>query len=72
LQADTFGDWANSKNYMRTSPQFEANPIGVFFDPARLHAAYTSGRPMEELHRAAMAGAYAPDSLPSIGLPPPQ
>ena len=71
LQADTFGDWAKSKSYMRTSPQFKANPIGVFFDPARLHAAYKSGQSVDELHRAAMAGEFEPNPVPSIGLPPP-
>jgi catechol 2,3-dioxygenase len=71
LQADTFGDWAKSKEHMQTSPEFEANPIGVFFDPARLHEAYKSGRPMADLHRAAMASEFEPNPLPCIGLPPP-
>jgi catechol 2,3-dioxygenase len=71
LQADVFGDWAKSKAYMQSSPEFEANPIGVFFDPARLHEAYKSGRSLDELHRAAMAGEFEPDPVPGIGLPPP-
>jgi catechol 2,3-dioxygenase len=70
LQADTFGDWVKSKAHMQTSPEFEANPIGVFFDPARLLAAYKSGQSPNELHRAAMAGKFEPDPIPGIGLPP--
>jgi len=71
LQSDLFGDWAESKTYMQTSPQFEANPIGVFFDPARLYEGYKSGRSLAELHHAAMAGEFQPDPIPSLGLPPP-
>ena len=37
LQSDNFGDWAASSEWMRTSPVFAQNPIGVFFDPERLH-----------------------------------
>jgi catechol 2,3-dioxygenase len=70
LQADNFGDWAKSSNYMKTSPQFYANPIGVFFDPARVCGAYRSGRQVQELHQAVMAGEYMPDPVPDIGLPP--
>jgi catechol 2,3-dioxygenase len=33
LQVDNFGDWSKSSEWMRTSPEFAANPIGVFFDP---------------------------------------
>jgi hypothetical protein len=29
LQNDNFGDWNASKESMRTSPDFRANPIGV-------------------------------------------
>ena len=36
LQADNFGDWAQSSEWMRTSPEFAANPIGVAFDPAKV------------------------------------
>ena len=33
LQVDNFGDWSKSSEWMRTSPEFAANPIGVFFVP---------------------------------------
>jgi catechol 2,3-dioxygenase len=69
LQADVFGDWALSSAHVQTSPEFKANPIGTFFDPARLYEGYRSGRPFTDLHHEAMAGAYQPDTLPSIGLP---
>src|SRR5919109_4976716 len=36
LQVDVFGDWAASKEWMQTSPEFKANPIGVFVDPAAI------------------------------------
>ena len=37
LQSDNFSDWKLSGEFMRSSPQFAANPIGVFFDPARVY-----------------------------------
>jgi hypothetical protein len=36
---DNFHDWAKSSEYMRSSPVFAANPIGVFFDPDRAYEA---------------------------------
>jgi catechol-2,3-dioxygenase len=70
LQIDNFGDWAKSSHWMRTSPEFAANPIGVFFDPDRVFYAYQAGRSAADIHRAAMAGDFLPDPLPQIGLPP--
>jgi catechol 2,3-dioxygenase len=71
LQSDIFGDWAKSKAYMKTSPEFEADPIGTFFDPARLYDAYKSGRSLPDLHRAARGGEFLPDPIPGlVGLPP--
>ena len=35
LQCDEFGDWGRSKEWMRTSSEFAANPIGVNLDPKR-------------------------------------
>jgi hypothetical protein len=29
LQVDNFGDWSKSKEWMKTSPEFAANPIGM-------------------------------------------
>jgi catechol-2,3-dioxygenase len=68
LQIDVFGDWATSKQWMRTSPDFEANPIGVFVDPAKVAAASAAGEPLSEIHRRAMAGELAPET-PPVELP---
>ena len=69
LQSDCFGDWNKSTEYMRTSPDFAANPIGVFFDPGRVHAAHKDGVGFEALHKAIRAGDYRPAQDPNIGLP---
>jgi hypothetical protein len=54
---------------MRGSPQFAANPIGVFFDPARVYETFKSGTDFETLEKAVYAGAFLPDPIPNIGLP---
>jgi hypothetical protein len=69
LQIDNFGDWAKSSHWMRTSPEFAANPIGVFFNPDRVLDAYRAGTSAADIHRAAMAGEFLPDPLPPIGIP---
>ncbi len=51
LQVDNFGDWAVSKEWMRTSPDFRANPIGVFVDPARIAEQAAAGERFAEIHR---------------------
>ena len=38
LQTDIFGDWAQSQEWMRTSPDFAADPIGQFVDPDQIVA----------------------------------
>ena len=71
LQVDNFHDWEKSSEYVRTSQEFAANPIGVFFDSDRAYDALKAGRTHEELHRAAMGGEFTPDSPPPlVGLPP--
>ena len=49
LQSDVFGDWAKSSNFMRTSADFAGNPIGTFFDPARVYEALRSGADFKTL-----------------------
>lgn len=71
LQSDNFGDWTASSAWMRTHPDFAANPIGVFFDPGRVFAAFSEGRSFKELQPAIRAGDFAPTTMPSIGLPMP-
>jgi len=60
LQVDVFGDWDASTEWMRSSEQFHANPIGVFVDPARVARAAASGAGLEEIHARAMAGEFVP------------
>jgi catechol-2,3-dioxygenase len=69
LQSDVFGDWAKSSNFMRTSADFAGNPIGTFFDPARVYEALRSGADFKTLQNSMRAGVYQPDQLPNIGLP---
>ena len=69
LQSDNFGDWAKSSEFMRTSKDFQSNPIGTFFDPDRVLDAHKAGRPFEELQPAIRAGQFQPASIPPMGLP---
>ena len=71
LQSDIFGDWAKSSDFMRTSADFAANPIGTFFDPARVYDEMKAGAEFKTLQKAIRAGAYQPNRLPDIGLPSP-
>ena len=64
LQVDCFGDWKKSTEWMRTSDEFKANPIGVFVDPARIAADHAAGTSFEEIHAKAMSGGYAPEQAP--------
>jgi catechol 2,3-dioxygenase len=71
LQSDNFSDWARSSEWMRSSPDFAANPIGTFFDPARVYEKFKAGIDFTSLQKAVRAGDYLPDPIPSIGLPAP-
>jgi catechol 2,3-dioxygenase len=62
LQADAFGDWKKSSTWMRTSPQFKANPIGKFVAPAKMVEARAAGVKTKELLRRAYAGKYEPEA----------
>ncbi len=64
LQVDCFGDWTTSKQWMRSSPEFRANPIGMFVDPERIAADHLAGMSFAEIHAKAMAGGYAPEQSP--------
>jgi catechol-2,3-dioxygenase len=64
LQVDNFGDWTKSTEWMRTSEEFKANPIGQFVDPAKVAADHAAGVEFEEIHAKAMAGGYAPEQAP--------
>lgn len=69
LQSDNFGDWKKSGEFMRTSPDFAANPIGTFFDPGRVYDALKNGIDFKTLQTAIRGGQYVPDKIPPIGLP---
>jgi catechol 2,3-dioxygenase len=69
LQSDNFSDWKLSTEYMRTSRAFAENPIGVFFDPARVYESFKSGADCRTLQKDVSAGRYLPEQIPSIGLP---
>ena len=69
LQADTFGDWEKSTQWMRTADDFRANPIGTFFDPEQVYQAHRGGESFDTLSQAMRRGDYAPASIPPIGLP---
>jgi catechol 2,3-dioxygenase len=60
LFVDTFGDWDQSSEYMRTSPEFQRNPMGSFVDPEQMMAARKAGATAADLHRRAMAGEFPP------------
>jgi len=60
LQADNFATWKESAEWMRTSPQFAANPIGVPVDPERMVAAAQTGASAAELHQRAYDGEFQP------------
>jgi len=69
LQSDNFSDWKLSSEWMRTSADFAANPIGTFFDPARVYERFQSGADFKALQKTIRDGAYLPDSIPNLGLP---
>ena len=64
LQCDNFGDWAASKEWMRSSEEFHANPIGHFVDAEKVAEAAGRDVPFAEIHRKAMAGELAPAEAP--------
>jgi catechol 2,3-dioxygenase len=64
LQVDCFGDWRKSAEWMRTSEEFKANPIGQFVDPERIAAGHADGMSFPEIHAKAMAGGFAPEQAP--------
>jgi catechol 2,3-dioxygenase len=69
LQADNFGSWQESSEWMRTSPQFAANPIGMPVDPDQMVAAREAGASFAELHERAYAGEFQPDHPQDLHVP---
>ena len=58
MQYDNFGDWERSKEFMRSSPEFAADPIGVPVDPEKMIEARKAGSSAEEIHQKAFAGEW--------------
>lgn len=69
LQCDSYGDWRQSSEWMRSSPDFASNPIGTFFDPERVYQDHKGGQGFDELHVAMRRGDYQPTGTPDLGLP---
>ncbi|WID94970.1 VOC family protein [Bosea vestrisii] len=69
LQSDTYGDWKQSSEWMRSSPDFAENPIGTFFDPERVYQDHKAGQSFDDLHAAMRRGDYQPAGTPDLGLP---
>ena len=68
LQCDVFGDWAASKRWMESSPEFAADPLGKFVDPDLVAADAAVRIGFDQIHANAMAEKYTPKVDP-IELP---
>jgi catechol 2,3-dioxygenase len=69
LQADNFGDWAESTAFMMSDPRFAENPIGVSIDPEQMVAARSQGDSAETLHTRAYSGDFAPQDPLDLRVP---
>lgn len=68
LQADVYGDWAQSSAFMHTA-DFARDPIGTPFDPDQVLAAWKAGASSADLHRRAYAGDFRPAGSLDLRLP---
>jgi catechol 2,3-dioxygenase len=71
LQVDNFGDWSRSTEFMRSAPEFAADPIGTPIDPEQLLAARDAGATPQELHERGYRGEFMPDAPIETLLPSP-
>jgi len=69
LQADSYGDWAQSTEFMRSDERFAADPIGQPVDPQDLVEARRSGLSSQEVHERAYRGDYPPKGPFDLRLP---
>jgi catechol-2,3-dioxygenase len=69
LQYDNFGDWAQSSEFIRTSPTFRQEPIGQPVDPALLVEAWEQGLSRDDIHSRSYAGEMAPAVVGDIRIP---
>ena len=70
LQIDNFGDWQKSKEFMKSSPKFDDNPLGAFFDPQKMLEARRAGASIEEIHHRTYAGEWHVDYDMRMPMPP--
>jgi len=68
LQADVYGDWARSTDFMH-SAEFDRDPIGTPFDPDQVLAAWKAGTTSADLHRRAYEGDFKPGGSLDLRLP---
>ncbi len=69
LQSDNFGNWEESAEFMRSSTQFAADPIGTPVDPAQLVAAREAGASYAEIHERAYASEFKPNGPHDLHVP---
>ena len=69
LQSDNFESWQESSEWMRTSPQFAADPIGMPIDPEQMLIARHAGASFAELHQRAYAGEFPPAHPQDLHVP---
>ena len=69
LQSDNFPSWQESSEWMRTSPQFAADPIGMPVDPQQMVEAWKAGASFEELHERAYRGEFKPSGPLDLHVP---
>ena len=69
LQADNYGDWAQSKAFMTDDPRFAENPIGVHVDPAAMVAARAEAGSSDSLHARAYQGEFTPEQPLDLRVP---
>lgn len=70
VQADNFGDWTASSEWMRTAPECAVNPIGVALDPEQMVDARRSGAEAAALHQRTFAGEFDTGAPLDLRLPP--
>ena len=61
LQYDNFGDWERSKEFMQSSPDFAADPIGMPVNPEKMIEVRKAGSSAEEIHQRAFSGEWPPE-----------
>lgn len=69
LQVDNFGDWKQSTEFMRSAPQFAADPIGTLVDPDQMVRARGEGSSPQQIHERGYAGGFHPPEPQDIRIP---